>query len=78
MRVILIFLVLVVLVQSDLKSCIQEKCPDQFAKCEDQSGCEDKLWKCEDKCGAKVDILCWTFCLGGPGVPANVAICAVN
>ncbi len=62
----------------DLYSCIEQKCPTQYQKCKATSGCEDKLRKCEAKCGQKVNQICWSFCLGGPGAAADVALCAVN
>ena len=78
MKIIIVLLALIILTVADLRECIQERCPDQFQKCEDKSGCEDSLWKCEAKCGAAFNPICWTFCLGGPGVAADVAICANN
>jgi hypothetical protein len=81
MKVFIVLLALIVLLTAQsaaLKKCIEERCPDQYAKCLKAKGCEDKLNKCATKCGEKVDVGCWTLCLGLPGAAANVATCAVN
>ena len=44
----------------------------------DSSGCEADLERCADKCGVKVNVLCWTFCLGVAGPASAAATCAVN
>jgi hypothetical protein len=81
MKIILVIMLLVALAFAQspaLIKCIEERCPDQYAKCKKASGCEDKLKKCADKCGETVAQTCWTLCLGLPGAAANVALCAVN
>ncbi len=81
MKAILLALLLLALVYAqspELIKCIEERCPDQYAKCKKTSGCEDKLKKCAAKCGEKVAEACWSLCLGLPGAAANVALCAVN
>ena len=62
----------------ELKKCISERCPKQYAACLKNGKCEAKLEKCADKCGVKVDQTCWTFCIGLPGATADCAVCAVN
>lgn len=81
MKVLIIAILLVALINAqspELVKCIEEKCPDQYAKCKAKSGCEDKLNKCATKCGEKLNQTCWTLCLGLPGAAANVCLCAVN
>ena len=75
---LLLLLALAVAQSPELKKCIEERCPDQFAKCKSTSGCEAKLEKCAKQCGEKVNQTCWTLCVGTPGAAANVALCAVN
>jgi hypothetical protein len=81
MKVIVAILLLVALTFTQspaLKACIEEKCPDQYKKCQAASGCEAKLEKCAKQCGEKIAQTCWTLCIGIPGAAANVATCAVN
>jgi hypothetical protein len=61
-----------------LVQCLQDRCTDQYNKCQNTSGCDAKMTKCVDKCGEKVNQTCWTFCIGTPGAAANLATCAVN
>lgn len=61
-----------------LIDCIEEKCPDESAKCKKTSGCEDKLYKCVKKCGEKVAQTCYALCLGVSGPSVDVCLCAVN
>ena len=75
---VLCMFVLVSSVDPVLEKCLQDKCPDQYSKCQKTSGCEDKMNKCLAKCGAKVDKTCWTLCIGLPGAAANLATCAAN
>lgn len=51
LALIAIFLALAFAQSPALKACIEQKCPDQYAKCKATSGCEDKLKKCATKCG---------------------------
>ena len=61
---------------ADPQSCIEEKCPNQWATCLKDPKCKPALDECEKKCGGKVS--CWTLCLPGKGSQAaiDVAKCA--
>ena len=81
MKAIIVAILLVAIINAqspELVKCIEEKCPDEYAKCKKASSCESKLEKCANKCGEKLNQTCWTLCLGLPGTAANVALCAVN
>lgn len=63
----------------DMKACMAQKCPDQYAKCLAKKGCEEKLEKCAGKCGIKVNYTCWAGCIGIlDTVAGNAATCAAN
>ena len=54
MKIILVLALIVALTFSQspaLVKCIEDRCPEQYAKCKKTSGCEDKLNKCATKCG---------------------------
>ena len=61
---------------TDPTQCIQEKCPSQYAACQNDSKCPTTLQNCESKC--KSDQNCWKWCLAKAGdQPAiDVAKCA--
>ena len=60
----------------DPQQCIEEKCPDQWAKCQKDSKCIPTLQACEKKCDTKTT--CWELCLSSKGDQAatDVAKCA--
>lgn len=60
----------------ELKLCIEERCPSQYDDCMDSSDCEEKLEKCADKCGLKVNLFCWSGCVGFSGPASAAALCA--
>jgi hypothetical protein len=60
----------------ELEICINERCPAEAKKCDDN--CKTKLKNCSVKCGLKVDQVCWGGCVGLFGPATNVALCAAN
>ena len=46
---------------NDPVQCMKDKCPKEYAKCDDT--CMKILKDCSDKCGSKQS--CWQLCLGG-------------
>lgn len=82
MKIVLLILVLLVCIKADpfddVKTCLSEKCPDQYDACMKQDGCEDTHRWWGEKCGLKVSYLCWSLCIASTGPAANAATCAAN